>query len=157
MIRLFKLRALPNGRARMAQRFVKGGGDLVERLARAELPSAVQSHLMNTLTVLLEDDEETVPPDSASFMGFLNFFTRHRDFPLPSIGVNQNGRFVVVWQNPACRLSYEFLPNGDVFWASTQRRHGRIFVEDGVAHADAIPSDFACLRGTPAAPSGGLR
>jgi len=124
-----------------------------EGLKRAELPEAVRAPIGGVLEIFLEDDEETIAPSQASFTAFLHFLKWHRDLPLPSIGVNRDGMFVAVWQSSAYRLSYEFLSNGNVFWAETKEQPGRIVVRDGVADLDAIPSDFACLRGIPGAPA----
>jgi hypothetical protein len=133
-------------------RYIPTAGRFFEELNRSELPEAIRAPIGNVLKIFLEEDEETVAPNPASFRVFLNFLRSHRDLPMPSIGVNRNGAFVTVWQSPSYRLSYEFLPNDTVQWASTERRQGMIAVREGTSRSDALPADFACLRSTPVPP-----
>jgi hypothetical protein len=130
-------------------RYIPTAARFFEELDRSELPEAIRAPIGNVLKIFLEDDEDTVPPDPASFSVFLRFLRQRSDFPLPSIGVNRDGRVVAVWQNPAFRVSYEFLPAGSVKWASTERQGETIVVRDGLEDLDAPHSDFSCLRGTP--------
>jgi hypothetical protein len=148
---------MAQGYATADRRYIGAAPTFFERLGRAELPDAVRTPIAGVLDFFLEDDDETVEPSRDSFDGLLNFLQRYRELPLPSIGVNRDGRFVAVWQNQAFRLSYEFLPTGRVFWASTERQPGRILVRDGVADVNSLPSEFACLRGTPTVPSQAAR
>lgn len=135
------------------RRYIESAPLFFERLDHADLPKAIRAPVGGVLNIFLEDDEETVPPSEGSFSTFLSFLERHHDLPLPSIGVNRDGRFVAVWQNSAFRLSYEFLPNDEVRWASTGRKAGTIVVDHGVMSLNAVPADFSCLRGTPTPPT----
>jgi hypothetical protein len=140
---------MPDDTARYVALYIPTAPRFFEELNHSELPEATRGPLENVLKIFLEDDEDTVPPDLASFSLFLRFLRQHPDFPLPSVGVNPDGRVVAVWQNSAFRASCEFSPAGSVRFASTQWQGGKIVVQDRLEDLDALHVDFSCLRSVP--------
>lgn len=130
---------------RTATGYIPSAGSFFERLIGAELPAAVRDPLHGTLTVLLEDDDDVVTPDMASFMAFISYLDQHRDVSAPSVGVNRSGLFVAVWQDRDYRLSLEFQTAGNVSWAYTDK-HGPLSVRDGKATVAAAPSPPTRMR-----------
>jgi hypothetical protein len=123
-----------------APRYIGSAREIFDQLARANLPVPLREPVHGALTVLLEDDDETVAPNLASFSAFISFFDRNREIAAPSIGVNRAGLFVAVWQDPTFRLSLEFQPSGNVLWASTDRQiSGTASVRNGSATLERAP------------------
>jgi hypothetical protein len=121
-------------------RYVGSAPEIFDRLERANLPAPIREPVRGALSILLEDDGETVAPNLASFSGFLSLFDRYRDVVAPSVGVNRAGLFVAVWQEPTFRLSFEFQQSGEVSWASTDRQNnGAASVRNGLAAVELVP------------------
>lgn len=120
--------------------WIPGGTTFFDRLAQADLPAAIRAPIRDTLSILLEDDGETVPPDLASFTALLAFLGRQHGIAAPAIGVNRERRFVAVWQEPGLfRLSLEFPVEGKIHWLLTEFRGGNPSVRDGWGTPDEVP------------------
>jgi hypothetical protein len=123
-----------------ASRSIDTAVEFFDRLNRAGLPEPMRAPIQGALTVLLQDDDETMIPSTASFEAFLSFLVQHRDLPAPSIGVNPAGLFVAGWEDPTFRLSLEFLPDGKVLWISTDKQGARApCVRDGSGNPPLPP------------------
>jgi len=117
---------------------IPGAAEFFSRLDDAKLPDALRSPIRGSLTVLLEEDGETVAPDMASFDEFLRFLRDHRDLSGPSVAVNPSGKFVAAWQDPQLRFTLEFLSAGYVRWVRVEDRAGKKHVDGGLTFADQI-------------------
>jgi len=117
---------------------VKGAAEFFDRLDDAKLPETLRSSIHGSLTVLLEDDGETVTPDAASFTTLLRFLGEHRDIPAPAIGVNPTGKFVAAWQDRVLRFTLEFLSAGYVRWVRVEDVAGKKHVGGGLTFADRV-------------------
>jgi len=105
----------------------------------AGLPEQLRAQIAATLTILLDDAGETVPPQVSSFSAFVSFLARHRDLAAPTFGVNRDGIVVARWREPGFQLSYEFEPAGTVHWLMTEFPGGTPSVRDGRDSPDNAP------------------
>lgn len=120
--------------------WIPGGTTFFDRLAQADLPAPIRAPIGETLSILLENDGDTVPPDLASFTALLAFLGRQHGIAAPAIGVNREGLFVAVWQEPGLfRLSLEFPAEGKIHWMLTEFRGGSPSVRDGWGTPDEVP------------------
>jgi hypothetical protein len=119
-------------------RYIATAPEFFDRLDDAKLPETLRSPIHSSLTVLLEDDEETVTPDTASFTTLLRFLAQHRDLPAPAIGVNPTGKFVAGWQDRALRFTLEFLSADYVRWVRVEDVAGKKRVDGGLTFADQV-------------------
>lgn len=129
---------------------IRGSAEFFSRLVDAKLPETLRSPVYGSLTVLLENDGETVTPDLASFDAFLRFLRAHQDLPGPAVGVNANGKFVAAWQDQTLRYTLEFLSAGYVRWVRVEGRGSRKQVDGGLVFADALMLPERLPQNTPA-------
>src|SRR5713101_4639335 len=81
-----------------------------ERLRAAALPDPLRLSINNSLTVLLEDDDDGIVPDDRSFAALLKFISDHPRWVAPGLTVNRQGAFIAVWEIPGVfRWSLAFL------------------------------------------------
>lgn len=118
---------------------IKGAAQFFDHLNDARIAEPLRARIRDTLTVLLEDDGETVPPDVSSFSAFVSFLARHGDLVAPTFGVNREGVVVARWRQPGFQLSYEFEPAGRVHWLLTEVSGGAPYVRDGWDSPDRAP------------------
>jgi hypothetical protein len=93
------------------------------KLSKADLQERMKSSLRQSLHALLDgydedkDDPHRVEPSLQSFGRMMAFLSHphHQLWVPPAIGLNAQGLFVAVWQEPGVfRWVLDFAPNGDI-------------------------------------------
>jgi hypothetical protein len=86
------------------------------------LPDPWRTSIENSLSVLLEDDDDGIVPDHRSFSALLKFIKDHPRWVAPGLTVNGQGTFVAFWEDPGVfRWSLAFLPIGVVEWTELEK------------------------------------
>ena len=95
----------------------------LNKLDRADLADRMKSSLKRSLRALLDgydedgDDPHRVEPNLKSFSRMVTFLSHpyHQLWMPPAIGLNPQGLFVAIWQEPRLfRWVLDFAPNGDI-------------------------------------------